>query len=74
MVLPLLAVLTGCESEAEYTAAEALTSAQVFFDNLDSMENWSMTECSEPQEDNGYTIRFTTYTNSRVLPLGDRNV
>ena len=40
MVLPLLAVLTGCESEAEYTAAEALTSAQVFFDNeLPSTQN-----------------------------------
>ena len=33
MVLPMLAALTGCESEAEYTAPEALTSAQVFFGN-----------------------------------------
>ncbi|MCR5761324.1 MAG: dihydrofolate reductase [Sphaerochaetaceae bacterium] len=40
--------------------------AEVFFDNLDKMDNWSMTECSEPVEDNGYTIRFTTYTNSDV--------
>ena len=26
------------------------------------------------EEDNGYTIRFTTYTNSSVLPLGEQNV
>lgn len=33
MVLPVLAALTACESEAEYTAAEQLTNAQVFFAN-----------------------------------------
>ncbi|MBR2281255.1 MAG: dihydrofolate reductase [Spirochaetales bacterium] len=48
--------------------------AEVFFDNLDRLENWSMVECSEPQEDNGYTIRFTLYRNSNPLPLGVENV
>ncbi len=51
------------------TKVEADGGAEVFFDNLDELENWSMTQCSEPVVDNGYTIRFTTYTNSKVLPL-----
>ena len=33
MVLPLLAALTACESEAEYTPAEQLNTAQVYFGN-----------------------------------------
>lgn len=41
--------------------------AEVFFDNLDELPNWKMTECSEPQEDNGYTIRFTLYKNSNPV-------
>ncbi len=56
------------------TKVDADGGAEVFFDNLDKLDNWSMTECSEPEEDNGYTIRFTTYTNSSVLPLGEQNV
>lgn len=43
--------------------------AEAFFDNLDELDNWSMTYESEPQDDNGYTIRFTTYENSKVLPM-----
>ena len=56
------------------TKVDADGGAEVFFDNLDKLDNWSMTACSEPEEDNGYTIRFTTYTNSSVLPLGEQNV
>ena len=56
------------------TKVDADGGAEVFFDNLDKLDNWSMTECSEPEEDNGYAIRFTTYTNSSVLPLGEQNV
>ena len=48
------------------TKVDADGQAEVFFDNLDKMENWRMTQESEPLEDNGYTIRFTTYENSRV--------
>ena len=51
------------------TKVDADGGAEVFFDNLDKLDNWNMTEESEPQEDNGYTIRFTVYTNSRTLPL-----
>lgn len=46
--------------------------AEAFFDNLDELDNWSMTYESEPQDDNGYTIRFTTYENSKVLPMETR--
>lgn len=51
------------------TKVDADGGAEVFFDNLDELPNWSMTECSEPVEDNGYTIRFTTYVNSSVKPM-----
>ena len=56
------------------TKVEADGGAEVFFDNLDKLDNWSMTQCSEPEEDNGYTIRFTTYENSAVKSLGDADV
>lgn len=51
------------------TKVDADGGAEAFFDNLDALDNWSMTYESEPQDDNGYTIRFTTYENSAVLPL-----
>ena len=56
------------------TKVDADGGAEVFFDNLDKLDNWSMTECSEPQDDNGYTIRFTLYRNSKPLPMGAENV
>ena len=56
------------------TKVDADGGAEVFFDNLDKLDNWSMTQCSEPEEDNGYTIRFTTYENSAVKSLGDADV
>ena len=56
------------------TKVDADGDAEVFFDNLDKLDNWSMTQCSEPEEDNGYTIRFTTYENSAVKSLGDADV
>ena len=52
------------------TKVDADGQAEVFFDNLDKLDNWQMTYQTEPQEDNGYVIRFTTYENSSVLPLG----
>ena len=51
------------------TKVQADGGAEVFFDNLDELETWSMTQESEPVQDNGYTIRFTTYENSKPLPL-----
>ena len=56
------------------TKVDADGGAEVFFDNLDKLDNWSMTQCSEPEEDNGYIIRFTTYENSAVKSLGDADV
>lgn len=56
------------------TKVEADGGAEVFFDNLDKLDNWSMTQCSDPEEDNGYIIRFTTYENSAVKSLGDADV
>lgn len=61
-------MLPYCE-KVLLTKVDADGGAEAFFDNLEELENWSMTECSEPLDDNGYTIRFTTYTNSYVLPL-----
>lgn len=53
-------------SKVYLTKVEADGNAEVFFDNLDQLSNWKMTQCSEPEEDNGYTIRFTVYSNSDV--------
>ncbi len=56
------------------TKVQADGGAEVFFDNLDKLDNWDMVQESEPVEDNGYTIRFTIYKNSRPLPLGGSDV
>ena len=56
------------------TKVDADGGAEVFFDNLDRMDNWYMAEESEPEEDNGYSIRFTVYKNRSPLPLEARDV
>ena len=56
-------------AEAVITKVEADGEAEVFFDNLDALENWQCTEVSQPIDDNGYTIRFCTYKNTSVLNL-----
>ena len=38
--------------------------AQVFFENLDALENWNMVSESEPVRDGEYELRFTVYENS----------
>ena len=43
--------------------------AQVFFDNLDQLENWKQVYASDEQDDNGHTIQFTTYQNSKPQSL-----
>ncbi len=45
------------------TKVNADGGAEVFFDNLDEMENWKLVRESEPEDDNGYEIRFTLYEN-----------
>ena len=54
-------------NEAIITKVDADGEAQVFFDNLDELDNWHCADVSEPTDDNGYTIRFCTYKNSRPL-------
>lgn len=56
-------------SEVLLTKVDADGGAEVFFDNLDSLPYWREVASSGPVEDNGYTIRFTTYRNSSPLPL-----
>lgn len=46
------------------TIVEADGGAEVFFDNLELLSNWSLVQESEPVDDNGYIIRFTKWENS----------
>lgn len=43
--------------------------ATAFFDNLDLLPNWRMSECLPPVTDGNYEIQFCTYTNVNPLPL-----
>ena len=54
-------------SEVLVTKVDADGGAEVFYENLDKLSNWSMVYESESQETNGYNIKFTTYKNSSVL-------
>ena len=55
-------------SEVLLTKVDADGGAEAFFENLDALDNWKEVSSSLPEEDNGYTIRFTLYRNSTVLP------
>ena len=46
------------------TKVDAVGGAEVFFPNLDKDDNFEMVYESEPMDDNGHTIRFTTYKNN----------
>ena len=48
------------------TKVEADGGAEVFYENLDKMQNMECIYVSDPIETNGYTIRFTTYKNNDV--------
>ncbi len=54
-------------SEVYVTKVDADGGAEVFYENLDKLSNWSMVYEGETQETNGYNIKFTTYKNSNVL-------
>jgi dihydrofolate reductase len=43
------------------TKVDADGEGTVFFPNLDENESFTLTDCTEPIEDNGYTINFCTY-------------
>lgn len=49
--------------EVYVTKVDAIGGAEVFFANLDEEENYELVSLSDPEEDNGYTIRFATYIN-----------
>ena len=53
-------------SEVYVTKVDADGEAEVFYENLDNLDNWSCVYESEKIETNGFEIRFTTYKNSNV--------
>ena len=53
-------------SEVLVTKVDADGGAEVFYENLDALQDWSMISQEEPIETNGYKIRFTVYKNSNV--------
>lgn len=55
--------------KALVTKVDAIGGADVFFPNLDEMENFVCVYESERIEDNGNIIRFTTYENKAKKPL-----
>lgn len=58
-------LLPYCDT-AYVTKVDADGGAEVFHDNLDLLENWSLNDVSEPIDDNGYTIHFCTYVNNDI--------
>lgn len=54
-------------SEVLVTKVDADGGAEVFYENLDNLENWSCISSEEPIESNGLIIRFTIYKNSNIL-------
>lgn len=61
-------MLPYCDT-AYITKVEKDGGAEVFFDNLDKMDNWQVVETSEKFESNGLTLTFNTYKNNDVKPL-----
>ena len=61
-------LLPYCE-EVLVTKVDAIGGAEVFFPNLDEKVNFVCVYESEPIEDNGNTIRFTTYRNKTPLKI-----
>ena len=58
-------LLPYCD-EALVTKVDAVGNADTFFPNLDEDKNFVCVGISEPIDDNGNTIRFTTYRNTNV--------
>lgn len=53
-------------SDVYVTKVDADGEAEVFYENLDQLNNWTCVNASESIETNGYNIKFTTYKNSEV--------
>lgn len=62
------ALLPYCE-EVLVTKVDAEGGAETFFPNLDRKKQFVVIEESDPTEDNGYTIRFVKYRNTKVCEL-----
>ncbi len=58
-------LLPYCD-EVLVTKVDAVGNADAFFENLDENKNFKLVYESEPEETNGYIIRFTTYKNVNV--------
>ena len=58
-------LLPYCD-EVLVTKVDAVGGADTFFPNLDEDKNFVCVAISEPIDDNGNTIRFTTYRNTNV--------
>lgn len=56
-------------SEVYVTKVDADGKAEVFYENLDALENWTCVYQSEKINTNGYDIRFTTYKNSNTKEI-----
>ncbi len=61
-------LLPYCE-EVLVTKVDAVGGAEVFFPNLDENPDFECVYQSEPIDDNGLTIRFTTYKNLEMKSL-----
>ena len=62
------ALLPYCH-EVLVTKVDAVGGAEVFFPNLDEHPDFICVDEGAPIEDNGFTIRFTTYKNANVKVL-----
>ena len=58
-------LLSYCD-EVLVTKVDAEGAADAFFENLDKNPHFKLVYESEPEQTNGYTIRFTTYKNLNV--------
>ncbi len=52
------------------TKVDADGNATVFFENLDVLDNYKSVDEGEPIEDEGFTLRFTTYRNINPKKYG----
>ena len=55
-------LLPYCDA-ARVTKTETMCEADAFFPDLDGMENWKITKCSDVQEENGIRFQYIDYVN-----------
>ena len=56
-------------TEVLVTKVDAVGGADAYFENLDENPDFALSYVSDPVETNGYTVRFTTYTNFNVKSI-----